>query len=80
LIVGGRFDGLDFNADECRLVVVKRLPRAVNIQEDLISAYLRHSGVMRRRLNQRIVQALGHCNRAEDDDGIRLASVVVRKT
>jgi hypothetical protein len=70
LIVGGRFDGMDFNADECRLVVVKTLPRAVNIQEEFISAYLRDSGFMRRRLNQRIVQALGRCNRAEDDYGI----------
>ena len=70
LIVGGRFDGMDFSADECRLVVVKTLPRAVNIQEEFISAYLRDSGFMRRRLNQRIVQALGRCNRAEDDYGI----------
>jgi RAD3-like DEAD/DEAH box helicase len=70
LFVGGRFDGMDFSADECRLVVVKTLPRAVNIQEEFISAYLRDSGFMRRRLNQRIVQALGRCNRAEDDYGI----------
>ncbi len=61
---------MDFSADECRLVVVKTLPRAVNIQEEFISAYLRDSGFMRRRLNQRIVQALGRCNRAEDDYGI----------
>ena len=70
LIVGGRFDGMDFSAEECRLVVVKTLPRAVNIQEEFISAYLRDSGFMRRRLNQRIVQALGRCNRAEDDYGV----------
>ncbi|MCY3820114.1 MAG: hypothetical protein OXH52_12245 [Gammaproteobacteria bacterium] len=70
LIVGGRFDGMDFSAEECRLVVMKTLPRAVNIQEEFISAYLRDSGFMRRRLNQRIVQALGRCNRGEDDYGI----------
>jgi hypothetical protein len=61
---------MDFNADECRLVIVKTLPRAINTQEEFISAYLRDSGFMRRRLNQRIVQALGRCNRAEDDYGI----------
>src|SRR5260370_33939396 len=61
---------MDFNADECRLVIVKTLPRAINTQEDFISAYLRDSGFMRRRLNQRIVQALGRCNRSEDDYGI----------
>jgi len=70
LFVGGRFDGMDFNGAECRLVVVKTLPRAVNIQEEFISAYLRDSGFMRRRLNQRIVQALGRCNRAEGDYGV----------
>lgn len=70
LFVGGRFDGMDFNADECRLVVLKTLPRAINTQEEFISAYLRDSGFMRRRLNQRIVQALGRCNRSEDDYGV----------
>jgi Helicase C-terminal domain/DEAD/DEAH box helicase len=70
LFVGGRFDGMDFNGAECRLVVIKTLPRAVNIQEEFINAYLRDSGFMRRRLNQRIVQALGRCNRAEGDYGV----------
>lgn len=70
LFVGGRFDGMDFNAEECRLVVLKTLPRAINTQEEFIAAYLRDSGFMRRRLNQRIVQALGRCNRSEDDYGV----------
>lgn len=70
LFVGGRFDGMDFSADECRLVIVKTLPRAINTQEEFIAAYLRDSGFMRRRLNQRIVQALGRCNRSEDDYGV----------
>jgi hypothetical protein len=61
---------MDFNADECRLVIVKTLPRAINTQEEFISAYLRDSGFMRRRLNQRIVQALGRCNRSEEDYGV----------
>jgi len=70
LFVAGRFDGMDFNADECRLVVVTTLPRAINSQEDFISAYLRDSGFMKRRLNQRIVQALGRCNRSDEDFGV----------
>ncbi len=70
LFVAGRFDGMDFRADECRLVIVTTLPRAVNLQEDFISTYLRDSGFMKRRLNQRIVQALGRCNRSEEDFGI----------
>jgi hypothetical protein len=70
LFVGGRFDGMDFKADECRLVVLSTLPRAINAQEEFISTYLRDSGFMLRRLNQRIVQALGRCNRADDDFGV----------
>ena len=70
LFVGGRFDGMDFSADECRLVVVTTIPRAINSQEEFICAYLRDSGFMRRRLNQRIVQSLGRCNRSADDFGI----------
>jgi len=70
MFVGGRFDGMDFEGDECRTVVVTTLPRAINLQEEFISAYLRDSGFMRRRLNQRIVQALGRCNRAENDYGV----------
>ena len=67
LFVGGRFDGMDFSGDECRLVVLTTLPRAINTQEDFISSYLRDSGFIRERLNQRVVQALGRCNRAEED-------------
>lgn len=70
LFVAGRFDGMDFKADECRLVVLTTLPRAINTQEEFISSYLRDSGFMLKRLNQRIVQALGRCNRAEDDYGV----------
>jgi hypothetical protein len=70
LFVGGRFDGMDFKADECHLVILATLPRAINIQEEFFTAYLRDSGFMLRRLNQRIIQALGRCNRSEDDYGI----------
>ena len=30
LFVGGRFDGMDFNGDECRMVILTTLPRAIN--------------------------------------------------
>jgi hypothetical protein len=70
LFVAGRFDGMDFEGDECRLVVVATLPRAINIQEQFMSAYLRDADFMRWRLNQRIIQALGRCNRSADDFGI----------
>lgn len=67
LFVAGRFDGMDFQGDECRLVVLATLPRAINIQEEFLCAYLRDAGFMKKRLNQRIIQALGRCNRSADD-------------
>ena len=67
LFVGGRFDGMDFIGNECRLVILTTLPRAINTQEDFILAYLRDSTFMRERLNQRVIQALGRCNRDDGD-------------
>jgi hypothetical protein len=70
LFVAGRFDGMDFKANECRLVILTTLPRAINAQEEFFTAYLRDAGFMLRRLNQRIVQALGRCNRDLNDFGV----------
>ena len=67
LFVAGRFDGMDFSGDQCRIVVMSTMPRAINLQEEFLVAYLRDSGFMRRRLNQRIVQGLGRCTRSDDD-------------
>ncbi|MBF6299101.1 hypothetical protein IU459_16345 [Nocardia amamiensis] len=70
LFVGGRFDGMDFSADQCRLVILATQPRAINLQEEFLVSYLRDAEFMIQRLNQRIVQALGRCNRSEDDYGV----------
>jgi hypothetical protein len=70
LFVGGRFDGMDFHQKECRLVVLATMPRAINLQEAFASEYLRDASFMIQRLNQRIVQALGRCNRSDDDYGV----------
>ena len=67
LFAAGRFDGMDFQGNECRLVVLVTLPHAINTQEEFLCGYLRDAGFMKRRLNQRIIQALGRCNRSEDD-------------
>ena len=70
LIVAGRFDGMDFEGDECRLVVFLTLPRAINLQEEFATAYLRDATFLKQRLNHRIIQGLGRCNRAKDDYAI----------
>lgn len=70
LFVGGRFDGMDFHQSECRLVVLTTLPRAINLQESFAADYLRDSDFMTQRVNQRIIQALGRCNRSDEDFGV----------
>ncbi len=70
LFVAGRFDGMDFSGDECRIVVMSTMPNAINLQEEFLATYLRDSGFMRRRLNQRVVQGLGRCTRNDDDFGV----------
>jgi hypothetical protein len=70
LFVAGRFDGMDFSAEQCRLIVLATQPRAINSQEAFAADYLRDAGFMMQRLNQRIIQALGRCNRAADDYGV----------
>ena len=70
LFIAGRFDGMDFKGSECRLVILTTLPRAINLQEEFFCAYLRDSEFMSKRMNQRIIQALGRCNREETDYGI----------
>jgi len=70
LFVAARFDGMDFKENECRLVILATLPRAINLQEDFLCAYLRDATFMKKRLNARLVQALGRCNRSENDYAI----------
>jgi hypothetical protein len=70
LFVAGRFDGMDFKAGECRLVILATLPKSINAQEEFFTSYLRDAGFMLKRLNQRIVQARGRCNRDQEDFGV----------
>lgn len=67
LITAGRYDGMDFAGEDCRLVVLASLPRAVNDQERFVAEYLRDASFLVGRTNQRIIQALGRCNRDKDD-------------
>lgn len=67
LFVAGRFDGMDFAGDQCRLVVLATLPRAIDDQEQFVSDYLRDASFLTGRTNERITQALGRSNRDADD-------------
>jgi hypothetical protein len=67
LIAAGRFDGLDFAGDICRLVVLPSVPAASSEFERFVVAYLGDASFMRHRIGQRVTQALGRANRLPTD-------------
>lgn len=73
LVAAGRFDGLDFPGDVCRLVVVPTVPAASTEFERFAVAYLGDAMFMRHRIGQRVTQALGRANRELDDRAMYIA-------
>jgi hypothetical protein len=67
LITAGRYDGMDFPDDTCRLEVLPEVPVATSDLEEWASAYLRDAAFAEARFSQRVAQALGRCNRSEND-------------
>ncbi len=67
LVTAGRYDGLDFAGDQCRLVVLPSVPAASTEFERFVMAYLGDATFMRHRVGQRVTQALGRANRREED-------------
>lgn len=72
LLAAGRYDGMDFPDDACRLEVVPEVPIATSDLEEFVSSYLRDAPFAEARFGQRVAQALGRCNRSEDDRAVYL--------
>lgn len=72
LVCAGRYDGMDFPGDVCRVEVLPEVPVATSDLEEFISSYLRDATFAQARFVQRVAQALGRCNRAEDDRAVYL--------
>ncbi len=72
LVTAGRFDGMDFPGDACRLEIVPEVPVATSDLEEFISSYLRDAAFAEARFAQRVAQALGRCNRDPDDRAVYL--------
>jgi Helicase C-terminal domain len=70
LLAAGRYDGMDFPGDTCRVEVVPEVPVATSDLEGFVSAYLRDAPFAEARFAQRVAQALGRCNRTEDDRAV----------
>lgn len=72
LVAAGRYDGMDFPGDTCRVEVVPEVPIATSDLEEFVSAYLRDAPFAEARFAQRVAQALGRCNRGEQDRAVYL--------
>lgn len=66
-IMAGRFDGIDFPHDECRLLCLDGLPRAMNAQERFLMSKMGAVTLFNERIQTRILQAAGRCTRALQD-------------
>jgi hypothetical protein len=66
-ILANRFDGIDFPGDECRLLCVDGLPKAMNSQERFIMSKMGATALFSERIQTRILQAVGRCTRALQD-------------
>lgn len=70
LTVAGRYDGLDFPDDDCRLLIMKEAPSAISDLERHLRDYWKLGPLMRRRELTRLLQGLGRCTRSSTDYSI----------
>lgn len=66
-IIANRYDGIDFPGDECRLLFVDGLPRAVNLQERFLMSRMGANVLFNERVQTRVLQAIGRCTRSLED-------------
>lgn len=62
-VLANRFDGMDFEGDECRLLFLWGLPKAMNLQERFFITRLATSILFNERIRTRLTQAIGRCTR-----------------
>ncbi|QDZ80153.1 DEAD/DEAH box helicase [Priestia megaterium] len=62
-ILANRFDGIDLADDDCRLLILKGIPRATHLQEKFLMSRMAASIIFNDRVRTRLVQAVGRCTR-----------------
>lgn len=67
LIIAGRFEGMDFPGETCRLCVLPSVPSATNLLERFTTEQLRDAAFMQDRIRERMKQGIGRCTRGADD-------------
>lgn len=63
-VVAGRYDGIDFPNEECRLLFLDALPKATNLQEQFIMSRMGANTLYNERVMSRVLQAIGRCTRS----------------
>ena len=66
-VLANRYDGIDFPGDECRLLCVDGLPKAMNLQERFLMSKMGASSLYNDRVQTRVLQAMGRCTRSLQD-------------
>ncbi|SWN03030.1 DEAD/DEAH box helicase [Klebsiella pneumoniae] len=66
-VVSNRYDGIDFAGEECRLLFIEGLPKAMNIQERFLMTRMAANALYNERIQTRVVQAIGRCTRSLED-------------
>ncbi|MCD8560903.1 MAG: DEAD/DEAH box helicase family protein [Shewanella xiamenensis] len=66
-ILANRYDGVDFPGDECRLLCIDGLPKAINAQERFLMSRMGAGALYNERVQTRVLQAMGRCTRSLQD-------------
>jgi hypothetical protein len=66
-VVANRYDGIDLPNDDCRLLFIEGLPRAVNLQERFLLVRMGANLLFNERIQTRVLQAVGRCTRGLND-------------
>jgi hypothetical protein len=72
LIVPGRFIGMDFPDDTCRVEILVKIPYVLNPVDAFTKNVLEDRSTIFRKVSQRLVQAFGRCNRNPEDYAVYL--------
>lgn len=66
-VVANRYDGIDFPDDDCRLLFIDNLQRAINLQELFLMSRMAAKLLFSERIQTRVLQAIGRCSRGLND-------------
>jgi hypothetical protein len=66
-ILANRYDGIDFPDEQCRLLIMRGLPAAANLQERFLTSKMSARLLLADRIRTRVVQAVGRCTRSPTD-------------